>query len=88
MGGREISSLRAALLACDIFLTPFRSRSLDIWSIEKPEEILIEAQTMNPHMKAFVVLNQADSRGSDNKDAKQILKDSKLIKPMNCIRLC
>lgn len=85
VGGRETASLRAALLVCDTFLTPFRPRSLDIWTIEKLEEILIEAQTMNPSMKAFAVLNQADSRGSDNKDAKKILKESNLITPMNCI---
>lgn len=85
VGGRETASLRAALLVCDIFLTPFRPRSLDIWTIEKIEEILLEAQIMNPSMKAFSILNQADSRGSDNKDAKQILKDSNFIMPMNCI---
>lgn len=82
VGGRETSSLRAALLACDIFLTPFRPRSLDIWTIEKLEEILVEAQTMNPDMKAFAVLNQADSRGTDNIDATEILKTSKIIQPL------
>ncbi len=85
VGGRETSSLRASLLACDIFLTPFRPRSLDIWTIERLEEILIEAQTMNPKMKAFSVLNQADPRGSDNIDANQVLKDSRCIKPLNCV---
>jgi len=85
VGGRETASLRAALLVCDIFLTPFRPRSLDIWTIESLEEILTEAKTMNPNMKAFAVLNQADSRGNDNNDANKILKDSALITPVNCI---
>jgi len=85
VGGRETASLRAALLVCDIFLTPFRPRSLDIWTLESLEEILTEAKTMNPSMKAFAVLNQADSRGNDNNDANKILKDSDLITPVNCI---
>ena len=83
-GGRNSSSLRAALLVSDIFLTPFRPRSLDIWTVQELEELLEEAQTMNPNLKAFSVLNQADYRGSDNKEANAILKESSFITPLPC----
>lgn len=82
VGGRETSSLRAALLVCDTFLTPFRPRSLDIWTIENLESILDEALTMNSKMNIFSVLNQADSRGRDNSDAFSILKDCRSIQPL------
>lgn len=85
VGGRNTSSLRAALLVCDMFLTPFRPRSLDIWTIESLKSILQEAQIINPDIKAFSVLNQADARGTDNKDALSILKDCQIIQPLKCI---
>ena len=84
VGGRNSSSLRASLLVSDIFLTPFRPRSLDIWTVEKLEELLEEAISMNPSLKSYSVLNQADVRGSDNKDANSTLKESSLIAPLSC----
>lgn len=84
VGGRNSSSLRASLLVSDIFLTPFRPRSLDIWTVEKLEELLEEATSMNPSLKAYSILNQADVRGSDNKDANAILKESNLITSLSC----
>ena len=84
VGGRNTSSLRAALIACDIFLTPFRPRSLDVWTMDELEKLLEEALVMNPKMKAFSVLNQADARGTDNKEAASILKESSRFKPLRC----
>lgn len=75
VGGRDTASQRAALLVCDIFLTPFRPRSLDIWTLEKLNMLLQEAMTIRPNLKAFSIVNQADPRGSDNKETQKILKE-------------
>ncbi len=75
VGGRDTASQRASLLACDIFLTPFRPRSLDVWTLDKLGLLLEESVTIRPNMKAFSILNQADPRGSDNKQTQQILKE-------------
>ena len=75
VGGRDTASQRAALLVCDTFLTPFRPRSLDIWTLEKLSLLLEEAMIIRPKLKAFSIINQADPRGSDNKETQKILKE-------------
>ena len=75
VGGRDTASQRAALLSCDVFLTPIRPRSLDVWTLEKLNLLLEEATALRPTIKSFAILNQADARGVDNKQTKQILKE-------------
>ena len=75
VGGRDTASQRAALLVCDIFLTPFRPRSLDIWTLEKLNLLLEEAMTIRTKLKAYSIVNQADPRGSDNKETQKILQE-------------
>jgi chromosome partitioning protein len=78
-GGRDTTSQRAALTVADIFLAPFQPRSLDVWTIGKVSSLLTEIKTVNPHLKAFAVINRADPLGVDNNDAAEILRDSEGI---------
>lgn len=82
VGGRDTVSLRAAMLVCDIFLTPFRPRSFDIWTIQELELIIQEAMSLNEKIKTYSILNQADPRGVDNGEAIQILKGSNELQPL------
>ena len=75
-GGRDTTSQRAALTVADIFLAPFQPRSLDVWTIGKVSALLTEIRTVNSKLKAFAVINRADSLGADNNDAAEILKES------------
>jgi chromosome partitioning protein len=84
VGGRDTASQRASLLVCDIFLTPFRPRSLDVWTLDKLSLLLEEARSIRPSLKAFSVLNQADPRGSDNKDTKKILQEIPGLETLSC----
>ena len=84
VGGRDTASQRASLLACDIFLTPFRPRSLDVWTLDKLNLLLEEARSLRPNLKAFSVLNQADPRGSDNKESRKILKEITGLENLPC----
>ncbi len=84
VGGRDTASQRAALLVCDTFLTPFRPRSLDIWTLDKLNLLLEEARSLRPNLKAFSVLNQADPRGSDNKESRKILKEIPSLETLSC----
>lgn len=72
-GGRDTSSLRAALTVSDVFLVPFQPKSFDIWTVDKVVALIEEAQIFNDQLKSFAVINCAGSRGSDNEDAKSIL---------------
>lgn len=72
-GGRDTVSQRAALAICDAYLVPFAPRSFDVWTLDKVAELIEEAHAVNPDFKAFAFINRADSRGSDNADAAEML---------------
>ncbi len=78
-GGRDTTSQRAALAISDVLLIPFVPRSFDIWTIEKVAELVEEMKAANPTLRAHTFINRADSRGSDNEDAAEVLRDSKTL---------
>ncbi len=76
-GGRDTTSQRAAMSACDKFLIPFRPRSLDIWTVGTVRNIIDEC--CNNNMKSYAIINQADFVGKDNEDSYEILKECEEI---------
>ncbi len=72
-GGRDTSSLRAALTVSDVFLVPFQPKSFDIWTATKVSDLVAEVSILNPNLKTYVFINCAISRGTDNDSAKEIL---------------
>ncbi len=72
-GGRDTTSLRAALMVCDIFVVPFQPKSFDIWTATKVSELIEEARILNSKLKTYAFINCAMARGNDNDDAKKIL---------------
>ncbi len=75
-GGRDNSSQRSALVVADIFLIPLRPKSLDVWTVSKVNQLIIEAKTINKKLKCYAVINQADSSGSDNEDVHHALTEN------------
>lgn len=75
VGGRDTTSQRSALTIADIFLTPFKPRSLDIWTIGPVKTMISEIKAVNPGLVCIAVINQADARGEDNSDAIEVLKE-------------
>ena len=73
-GGRDTSSLRAALTVSDIFIVPFQPKSFDIWTVSKVSEIIEEAKSINPNLKACSFINFGETRGRDNEAAQEILR--------------
>lgn len=65
-GGRETDSHRAALGIADVALIPFQPSSFDIWELGKASTVIKEMHLMNPRLKAYTLINQADPRGADN----------------------
>lgn len=74
-GGRESFSQRSSLSVADKFLVPFRPKSLDVWTLGKVNDLITEVSTFNRKIKCYAVINQADSIGSDNKDAHEALSE-------------
>lgn len=79
-GGRDNSSQRSALTVADIFLIPFRPKSFDVWTMGGVNRLISEVSAINPKLKCLSIINQADSAGSDNKDAQEALSECPEIK--------
>lgn len=73
VGGRDTTSQRSALSIADVFLIPFKPRSLDIWTISGVKKMINEIKAANPILNCIAVINQADSKGSDNNEAKEVI---------------
>lgn len=80
VGGRETTSLRAAISIADICLVPFKPRSLDIWTLSDVKALIAEMRPANPSLKAYAMINQADAKGSDNEVTISILQECEDIK--------
>lgn len=83
VGGRETTSLRAAISIADICIIPFKPRSLDIWTLGDVKALIAEMRPANPKLQAFAMINQADAKGTDNEGTISILQECEEIK---CIK--
>ncbi len=83
-GGRDTKSQRSALTIADVLLVPFVPRSLDVWTMEKVEELLEEIKTVNPGLVAYSFLNRADAAGSENDQTKEFLRESQIVTYVDC----
>lgn len=81
-GGRDTASLRAALTISDVFVVPFQPKSFDIWTISQVSEVVEEARSINPSLQAYSFINCGGSRGKDNEEAQNILKQVDGINPI------
>jgi len=61
VGGRDSTGFRNALMVADKLLIPVLPGQLDIWALEKVNELVEEAQAINVKLKAFVVINKNDT---------------------------
>jgi chromosome partitioning protein len=82
-GGRDTTSQRAGLAIADRLLVPFVPRSFDVWTLERVSVLVDEMRTANPKLEAHTFLNRADSRGQDNDEAAEVLKDTISLKFSN-----
>lgn len=84
VGGRDTTSQRSALTIADKFIVPFKPRSLDIWTIGGVKLMISEIQSVNPNLQCYALINQADSRGNDNEEAIEVLKECPDLKCLPC----
>lgn len=76
-GGRDTASQRAALFVSDVYLIPFAPRSYEIWTLSKVQALLSEIQgSRSIPLQVYSFLNKADTRGADNNEATEVLKDN------------
>jgi chromosome partitioning protein len=75
VGGRDTSSLRAALTVADILVVPLLPATFDVWSLEPLDGLIQEAREINDQLSVITVLNAADARGRDNEEAAAIIRE-------------
>lgn len=70
-GGRDSTSLRAALILSDVLLVPLQPRSYDVWALDDIAHLVDEARAVRDGLRALAVLNFADpgERSRDNAEA-------------------
>lgn len=74
VGGADSISQRGAIAVADVLLLPVFPSSLDIWVLGKVESVISEARQYNPNLRVVSFLMRADSSGSTNDEAAEILR--------------
>ncbi len=76
-GGRDSVELRASMLVADLFLTPIRASQSDAWTLDHLENLVTDAQLINPELKTLIIINQAPTNPSitEVNEIKELLSD-------------
>lgn len=84
-GGQDNPDLRYAMLASDEMYVPVKPNQLDLWTLDKMDNLLYEVQGFNSELVARSVLNMCSSnpRNTDAREARDVLEDYKMIKPLS-----
>ena len=60
-GGRDNYSLRAALLASHVLVTPTQCSQFDCWELDTVASALRDVRKTNPNLRCLLVINNADT---------------------------
>jgi chromosome partitioning protein len=76
-GGRDSTSLRAALVLSDVLVVPFQPRSYDVWALNDIAALVDEARSVRDGLRAVAILNCADpgETSTDNAEAAAAVAD-------------
>lgn len=83
VGGRDSTTLRAALSLCDVLVIPFQPRSFDVWAVDNMLEVVNEALSLRNQFPVYAVLNMADVQGKDNEEAAQAISEISGVQYLN-----
>lgn len=80
-GGRDSPELRASMVVADRLLSPLQPSWADARTLERMEDLVGQAQGINPDLQASVVLTRASTNPHipELNDAVQLLKDYALL---------
>lgn len=76
-GGRDSVELRSGLVVAHKAYIPIQASQFDVWTLDRADELVSTAQTFNPNLTAFVVINRASANPgvTEVRDAEEILQD-------------
>lgn len=73
VGGQDSINQRSALVVADVLLVPVFPSSFDVWTLENVSGLIEQARGFNERLRAFSFLSRADSTGSQNDDASELI---------------
>ena len=59
VGGRDSVEFREALVSADLCVLPVGPSAFDIWTLGKMNDLVGQAEPMNPNLKTMLVINRA-----------------------------
>lgn len=76
-GGRDSVELRAAMVVTDQLFVPLQASQFDVWTVERMEELVEQAQAINDGLETSVFINRASPhpRVREAEEAEEILAD-------------
>ena len=60
-GGRDSVELRSAMVGAERLYVPVQASQFDVWTLEQMDELVSQAQAINPDLEAGVVINRAST---------------------------
>ncbi|WP_251570704.1 AAA family ATPase [Parasutterella muris] len=84
VGGFDATTMRAAMMICDVLLIPFQPRSFDSWALSKMDSLLEDVMSLRGSFPVYAMINCADPNGVDNKEAEEALNDFSTMKFLPC----
>lgn len=76
--GRDDDQQRGALAASDLVIVPITPDTSDVWALTGTLELVSQAQTFRPDLKAHLVLNRLRSSTAEAASARLTLADAKI----------
>ena len=76
-GGRDSVELRSGMVVADRLFIPVQASQFDVWTLERMDELVEQAQAVNPGLEAAVVINRASThpRVTEADEAQTLLDD-------------
>lgn len=75
IGGRDTTSQRSALGIADNCIIPFKPKSFDMWTLGAVKKMIAEIKPHNEKLVTYLLLNQAECRGTENQDSFEMMKE-------------
>jgi chromosome partitioning protein len=86
-GGYDNVSQRSAMVVADVYLTPYRPRPVEMWTVDDVAQVVREVQPVNPRLRGWVVLNCVDPSGKKPEDAAVALTAFADVLPVAPVRV-
>lgn len=72
---RSSDLARSVVMAADFILIPIQPSPLDIWAAQETVQVINEAQTYKPNLRAAFVLNRKTVNTAISKDAREVIAE-------------